>query len=310
MHPPAPSGPTAIASWRAVSPDLLPACTAAVASGGIDKAWDALSVLATHFHYHQAQVHPGPGPCVCGAVSWQRPEPRNVGAGDAADALVAVIARRERRIRELCRLWPERPGALPVRVDQIWRALVEAAPLNSDWQRKLGALHSKAQAEMLLREAQEELRIALADLRQGRRDRWHTWCSAAMARRSGPLYRWIRNGPQPVTLPSAKLCGDSGACADLRATEDWWWNLWSPSVPNEPLVEQWLLPLERLTPFQPLCDISVEQLAQAFGGPRVGKRLALMGGGTPNSRCGPCQSLSNCARFVFLVNGKAGGRRP
>ena len=116
-------------------------------------------MLATHFHYHQAQVHPGPGPCVCGAVSWQRPEPRNVGAGDAADVLVAVIARRERRIRELCRLWPEGPNALPVRVDQIRRALVEAAPLNSDWQQKLGALHSKAKAETLLREAQEELRF-------------------------------------------------------------------------------------------------------------------------------------------------------
>ena len=102
------------------------------------------------------------------------------------------------------------------------RALIDAAPLGSEWQRNLGSLRSKAQAATLLGEAQEELRIALADLRQGRRDRWHTWCASAMARRSGPLYRWIRNGPQAVAMPSAYVVGESGAGADLRATEEWW----------------------------------------------------------------------------------------
>ena len=197
-------------------------------------------------------------------MTWQRPDPRSVGEGDAADGLVAVVARRERRLQELCRLWPEGPGTLPLRVDNIRRALIEAAPLNSAWQRKLGALRSLAQAGALLQEAQEELRIALVDLRQGGRDRWHTWCSGAMARRSGPLHGWIRNVPQATTLPSAKFGGESGAAADLRATEGWWWNLWAPSAPKEPLVEQWLLPLDRLTPYPPWGSILAEQLAQAI----------------------------------------------
>ena len=85
-----------------------------------------------------------------------------------------------------------------------------------------------------------------------------------MARRSGPLYRWIRNGPQAATLPSAKFGGESGAAADLRATEEWWWKLWAPSTPTDPLVEQWLSPLDRLTPYPPLANISAEQLAQAI----------------------------------------------
>ena len=85
-----------------------------------------------------------------------------------------------------------------------------------------------------------------------------------MARRSGPLYRWIRNGPQQVAVPAARSEGESGAAADLRATEEWWWNLWSPKVRKEPLVEQWLLPLDRLTPFPALHDITADQLRQAI----------------------------------------------
>ena len=128
VPPPAPSGPSADVSWSAVSPTLLPACAAALAAGVVDSAWEALSTLAMHFHCHQAKVEAVTGPRPGGAVSWQRPEPRNVGEGDAADGLVAVIARRERRLRELWRLWPDGMGSLPHRASELQRALVSAAP--------------------------------------------------------------------------------------------------------------------------------------------------------------------------------------
>ena len=56
MPPPAPNGPTAATSWRTVALGLLPGCTAAIACGDIDKAWEALSKLATHFHCHREEL--------------------------------------------------------------------------------------------------------------------------------------------------------------------------------------------------------------------------------------------------------------
>ena len=298
---PAPNGPTVDASWKAASDTLLPACTAALAGGNVDCAWQALSSLAMAFHCHQAQVEAPSGPRPGGTVSWQRPEPRNVGEGDAADGLVAVIARRERRLRELTRLWPDGIGSLPFRTAGIHRALIDAAPHGSEWQRSLVALRSKPQAETLLKQAQEELRLALAELRQGRRDRWHSWCASAMARKSGPFFRWIRNGPQQVTFPAARSEGESGAAADLRATEEWWWNLWSPKIRKAPLVEQWLLPLDRLTPFPALLDITADQLRQAIRRAPSGKAPGSDGWRYSELKAWPLQLIQQLCHVCHLI---------
>jgi hypothetical protein len=180
-----------------------------------------------------------------GEVSLKRESAKPSPTGDATSAALDKSLRRWRRLRELARGWAG--GVLPHRDSVILKALIRTETLTSPWRIRFLTLSNFAQLGKLLEDAESAVTASIADHRQHRRDRWHNWCNDPI--QAARVYRYIRQGPTPVSFPPVGAGrSQPGKATQLAEVDAWWWKLWAPEA-RELHTDRWLPALDRLPPF-------------------------------------------------------------
>ena len=209
VRPPSLAGPSA-PGWE---PDLgearlrrdwEPRWTVALARDDVDAAWGALSAgVGSYLAERQGQAEGTLPPQARGA----RPKTRLAFApaasrdGDARTRELAKAALRARQLSALASQWPEGPGCLPMRAEQVLRAARAGTAGCDGWRQRLEALTSRAAAVEAAALAAEELATQAAVARAGRRDRWHEWVGAELAQGGRRVFQWLRSpGAPPAPL--------------------------------------------------------------------------------------------------------------
>ena len=118
--------------------------------------------------------------------------------------------------------------------------LLRAAKTRADWE-KLCAL------------AEEEYIQARQEDAAGKQSRWHERCNSLAGGDQRKVWRWIREGPRPTTLPTvSRTIGPHETQEEARVNEvfKWWTGLWcTPAKPDWAQMENYLKELDNLPAF-------------------------------------------------------------
>ena len=190
------------AAWK-VACDSCPPCAAGSSGEDIDAHFAALEKLISA--YHSARL--GRDLSLTdrgGEVLLTRREARQH-EGSAETAATHRLGRRFRRLSELLKLWPP-VGPCSWNAVCLHAAALRAEPVRTPWRRALAQCRSRSAVEAATAAAEQEYRAARATDWAVRRSRWGKWCRECLSARdgkAGKIWRWIREGSRPVTLPTA-----------------------------------------------------------------------------------------------------------
>ena len=124
-----------------------------------------------------------------------------------------------------------------------------------DWPEFEAAPRADMYLELIARAAlaeQEAWRLT----KNARREAWYSFVNDAFRRASGPVYRWIRQGPRVAPAqPVLAAPFSPGPQGSLDRMDEFWWGLWGRPLGPPQSVYRWLrhvLHLPRPPPLRPI----------------------------------------------------------
>ena len=262
---PSSTSPSPCDAWRSAAEPYRAAFADACSRRMVDDCWAALEPMLTqYFGLRSGEATP----CqrAPGEARWRRVTPPCTPEGDAVPTATLRTLRRLNRLKALRQAWMGQDPHRHHRAAHIVAALHRAEPGNTPWRAHICHLATPAQLEALILEAQREYDHALSAARAARSESWYRWCNECLATCSGPVYRWIRNGPRehnpyPATVGQGETPGPQALIERLDA---YWWGLWASPQPTECDMLRWTRHLARLSPYPAHTPLDVARLRRVL----------------------------------------------